>query len=151
MRRAPFPVALDALWQKAPAERLGVGDEVGVEPVLGLGLGGVPASRLDDIEQVAGVARQPVPPHSLCRACRVDMMRAPSREHPREAPVAFEQGAARIELAPRNTEQRVFLAPRALECPPAPMSSGTGALPVGPFRRGPFHFKSQIESVTSLR
>ena len=75
---APSAVYLDALWQKAPAERLGVGRERGVELALGfmfafetgfnlalekgaprghrLGRGAAVFSDEDDVEQVAWLA-----------------------------------------------------------------------------------------------
>ena len=87
---APATVLLDAKWEVVPAQRLGPGRGGGVEVApllaghavgfaLGLGLalakgisrlprlghGGVPAPEVDDVEQVAGLARQPVLPHDL--------------------------------------------------------------------------------------
>ena len=70
---------LDALWQEAPAKRLGVGRERGGEraPRFPLALEKVPACShppgfiavpggvTDKVEEVAGVAGHPVLPHRL--------------------------------------------------------------------------------------
>ena len=69
----------DALWQEAPAKRLGVGRERGGELTAGfplaleevaacghpLGFIAVPGGVTDEVEEVAGLAGQPVLPHRL--------------------------------------------------------------------------------------
>ena len=127
--------ALDAAREVALADGFSVGRELGGElaPGFGLGLdkgaprrqrlrfGGVRASRLDEVEQVAGGARQPVPPQGLAGARAHDVVRADSaRERFREE-AAFEQGALRLQAAANALDdiERVAFAPRALERPSA--------------------------------